>query len=110
MVSSFQDYLHQGLLHLSYILLNKMTEESNTGQTAIAWCFGYESMVESYHNKAKYVEVNINYRRVWNAWNTKARATFLGLEKTSEKHAINGVIYPIYSQQELEELDLREQG
>jgi len=76
----------------------------------IAWCFGYGSLVESYHNKAKFVEVNINYRRVWNAWNTKARATFLGLEKCAEKTAINGVIYPIYSQEEIEALDLREQG
>uniref|UniRef100_A0A7M5XE70 Gamma-glutamylcyclotransferase n=2 Tax=Clytia hemisphaerica TaxID=252671 RepID=A0A7M5XE70_9CNID len=91
-------------------LSNKMIEEINPEQTAIAWCFGYGSLVESYHNKAKYVEVNINYRRVWNAWNTKARATFLGLEKTIEKHAVNGVIYPIYSQKEIEDLDLREQG
>ena len=88
-----------------------MTEEKQTeNQNPIAWCFGYESLVESYHQRAKYVEVNIKYRRVWNAWNTKARATFLGLEKSEEKTAINGVIYPIYSQEEIEALDLREQG
>merc|ERR1712176_432787 len=77
---------------------------------AIAWCFGYGSLVESYHEKSKFVEVSICYRRVWNAWNTKARATFLGLEKTTEKTAINGVIYPIFTQEEIDALDLREQG
>ena len=81
-------------------------------QNPIAWCFGYGSLVESYHDKAKYVEVLIPYRRVWNAWNTKARATFLGLEKTADgnKTAITGVIYPIYSKKEIADLDLREQG
>lgn len=81
-------------------------------KTPVAWCFGYGSLVESYHDKAKYVEVSIPYRRVWNAWNTKARATFLGLEKTpnGDKTAITGVIYPIYSQEEIAALDLREQG
>jgi len=79
---------------------------------AIAWCFGYGSLVDSYAEKSKFVEVQIPYRRVWNAWNTKARATFLGLEKTKDgrKTAISGVIYPIYTQQELADLDLREQG
>jgi len=76
----------------------------------IAWCFGYGSLVESYHDKAKFVEVSIHYRRVWNAWNTKARATFLGLEKTEKKTKINGVIYPIYTKAEIEELNDREQG
>jgi len=79
-------------------------------KTAIAWCFGYGSLVHSYSHKAKYVEVDIEYRRVWNAWNTKARATFLGLEPYKKKTSINGVIYPIFSQEELDELDMREQG
>jgi len=80
--------------------------------TPVAWCFGYGSLVESYHDKAKYVEASIPYRRVWNAWNTKARATFLGLEQTPDgkKTDITGVIYPIYSQEEIDALDLREQG
>ena len=77
---------------------------------AIAWCFGYGSLVDSYFYKAKYVEVLMYYKRVWNAWNTKARATFLGLEPRDDKHAISGVIYPIFSQEELHELDIREQG
>jgi len=91
-----------------------MAQQRNqeTGKLPIAWCFGYGSLVESYHDRAKYVEVSIPYRRVWNAWNTKARATFLGLEKTADgkKTKINGVIYPIYEQEEIVALDLREQG
>jgi len=82
----------------------------NEQQTAIAWCFGYGSLVESYANKSKFVEVSINFRRVWNAWNTKARATFLGLEPCDKKHSVTGVIYPIFTKQELADLDLREQG
>ena len=79
-------------------------------KTAIAWCFGYGSLVDSYAHKGKYVEVLIPFKRVWNAWNTKARATFLGLEPSEEKQSISGLIYPIFSQQELDELDVREQG
>lgn len=88
-----------------------MAEEPDFGgKTAIAWCFGYGSLVDSFAHKAKFVEVCIQYKRVWNAWNTKARATFLGLEACGEKTGVTGVIYPIFSEEELEDLDHREQG
>lgn len=77
---------------------------------AFAWCFGYGSLVNSFAEKAKFVKVKLPYRRVWNAWNTKARATFLGLEATNATNIVSGIIYPIYSQQEMDDLVLREQG
>merc|ERR1719483_1330883 len=83
---------------------------TSVSQKPIAWCFGYGSLVDSYAERAKFVEVNIHYRRVWNARNTKARATFLGLECTDGKNKVTGVIYPIFTQEELAELDIREHG
>jgi len=87
-------------------------EATNKTRKVVAWCFGYGSLVSSFADKAKFVNVQMPFRRVWNAWNTKARATFLGLEPSENNtmHTINGIIYPIYSQEEMDDLILREQG
>ena len=75
-----------------------------------AWCFGYGSIVDSHAEKGKFVEINVKMRRVWNTWNTYARGTFLGLMPADTKGLINGIVTPIYSQEELDILDIREQG
>jgi len=76
----------------------------------IAWCFGYDSLLASYAHKGKYVEINVPFRRVWNGRNSKARATFLGIQESKVDTLINGLIYPIFTKEEMAELELREQG
>lgn len=69
------------------------------------FCWRFHYTVYEWGDTGKLVDINIPYRRVWALRNSGARTTILDMEETDTPVWTNGIMFPIFSEEELDDLN-----